>query len=83
MKIPRIPTPDGISGKQWNTEGKGSNRRPESHDPKFAHLAAELPRASTPGHTRIVYHKGIRTVWVNGVVTEKTEIKTGKSFFQK
>ncbi len=77
MKIPRIPAPDGISGRQWETggNGKGSARRPTG---VIGEKTADLPRTSTPGHTRITYKDGIRTEIVNGVVKSRTDMKTGK-----
>ncbi len=67
MKIPRIPAPDGLSGKQWERgdNGKGSERR--QPDPRFKGKEADLPRTPTPGHTRIIYKKGERIVFINGV----------------
>ncbi len=79
MKIPKIPAPDGISGKQWEGQsGKGSGRRPDAGHPLFKDKRAELPRNCAPGHTRIVYKDGVRQVWVNGVLTETRDLKTGK-----
>lgn len=57
MKIPRIPTPDGISGKAWSetgTNGKGSRARNIS-DKFRANFPKGLGNKKTPGHTRIVY----------------------------
>lgn len=78
MKIPRVPTPDGISGRQWEsgTNGKGSARRPGG---AVSDKTADLPRNSTPGHTKVVYKDGVRTEYVNGVVKSRTDMKTGKS----
>lgn len=66
MKIPRIPAPDGISGKQWESgdSGKGSGRRPE--DKRYAQ-PAKLKRNPVPGHLRIVYKGGEKITYINGV----------------
>lgn len=75
MKIPRIPNPDGVSGKAWNESGSGKGSRPRNVSDTFRERYEEAfpdsPRGA--GHTRIVYKDGKRLVYVNGELVEGAE----------
>jgi hypothetical protein len=67
MKIPRIPSPDGISGKAWagSDQGKGSTPRNVSNAFRDNYEQAFGSKPRGAGHTRIIYRDGKRIVIEN------------------